>query len=57
MERNKFLAAIDFEDDSLSMKIFESISDFQLDIFDDDGRSLLHNAVSKNKLSVSSLFV
>lgn len=53
MERNKFFAAIDFEDESLSKSIFESISEAQINIFDDDQRTLLHNAVSKNKLFVS----
>lgn len=53
MERNKFFAAIDFEDESLAKSIFESISEAQLNIFDEDERTLLHNAVSKNKLFVS----
>ncbi|KAF7456630.1 26S proteasome non-ATPase regulatory subunit 10 [Cryptosporidium felis] len=55
MERNKYFAAIDFEDETLSRSIIESISDLQLNIFDDDGRTLLHNAVSKNKFFVSFL--
>ncbi|KAK6590055.1 hypothetical protein RS030_192767 [Cryptosporidium xiaoi] len=57
MERNKFLAAIDFEDKLLSKEIFESISPSQLDIVDDDGRTLLHNAVSKNKLFIVEILI
>ncbi|KAK9171252.1 Ankyrin repeats (3 copies) family protein [Cryptosporidium meleagridis] len=57
MERNKFFAAIDFEDESLSKSIFESISEAQLNIFDEDERTLLHNAVSKNKLFIVELLI
>ncbi|KAJ1610105.1 hypothetical protein OJ253_1332 [Cryptosporidium canis] len=57
MERNKFFAAIDFEDESLSRSIFESISEAQLNIFDEDERTLLHNAVSKNKLFIVEILI
>ncbi|KAH8739830.1 hypothetical protein FG386_002049 [Cryptosporidium ryanae] len=57
MEKNKFIAALDFEDESLSRGIFDSITGTQLDIIDDDGRTLLHNAVSKNKLFIVEILV